>query len=129
MSDTTHAQTITYDDTWLLDGARTAFADYNSLFKDVSATDLGIKAAREALARTGVKGEDIDAVVTSNVAQTSFDAFFISATSASMRDCLSAFPLSPCSGCAPRGSKRSCRAPTDQARQIRSVCSPSVRRA
>ena len=27
MSDTTHAQTITYQDTWLLDGARTAFAE------------------------------------------------------------------------------------------------------
>lgn len=78
MSDTAHAQTITYDDTWLLDGARTAFADYNSVFKDVSATDLGIKAAREVLSRTGVSGEEIDAVVTSNVAQTSFDAFFIS---------------------------------------------------
>ncbi len=78
MSDTVHAQTITYDDTWLLGGARTPFADYTSVFKDVSATDLGIKAAREALAGTGVKPDDIDAVVTSNVAQTSFDAFFIS---------------------------------------------------
>lgn len=78
MTDIEHAQTISYEDTWLLGGARTAFADYNRVFRDVSATDLGIKAAREALSKTGVRAEDIDAVVTSNVAQTSFDAFFIS---------------------------------------------------
>ncbi len=29
MSDTEHAQTINYEDTWLLGGARTPFADYN----------------------------------------------------------------------------------------------------
>ena len=53
-SDTTHAQTITYEDTWLLGGARTPFADYNGTLRDVSATDLGIKAAREALKATNV---------------------------------------------------------------------------
>ena len=52
MDDISHAQTITYDDTWLLGGARTPFADYNGTLRDVSATDLGIKAAREALKAT-----------------------------------------------------------------------------
>ena len=54
MSDTEHAQTINYEDTWLLGGARTPFADYNGTLRDVSATDLGIKAAREALKATKV---------------------------------------------------------------------------
>jgi acetyl-CoA C-acetyltransferase len=74
----THAQSLDYKDTWLVGGARTPFADYNSMLRDVSATDLGIKAAREALKATGVAPDKIDAVVTSSVAQTSFDAFFIS---------------------------------------------------
>ncbi len=78
MSDTEHAQTITYADTWLLGGARTPFADYNGTLRDVSATDLGIKAARESLKATNTAPDDIDAVVTASVAQTSFDAFFIS---------------------------------------------------
>jgi acetyl-CoA C-acetyltransferase len=77
MSDTEHAQTITYEDTWLLGGARTPFADYNGTLRDVSATDLGIKAAREALRATKTNPEDIDAVVASSVAQTSFDAFYV----------------------------------------------------
>ena len=52
MDETAHAQTITYEDTWLLGGARTPFADFNGTLREVSATDLGIKAAREALAAT-----------------------------------------------------------------------------
>jgi acetyl-CoA C-acetyltransferase len=78
MSEIEHAQTITYQDTWLLGGARTPFADYNGTLREVSATDLGIKAAREALRATDVAPDTIDAVVTASVAQTSFDAFFIS---------------------------------------------------
>ncbi|MEZ0301898.1 MAG: thiolase family protein [Hyphomicrobiaceae bacterium] len=77
MNELAHAQTIAYDDAWLVGGARTPFADYNGTLRDVSATDLGIKAAREALKATGVRPEKIDAVVTASVAQTSFDAFFI----------------------------------------------------
>jgi acetyl-CoA C-acetyltransferase len=77
MDDLSHAQTIRYDDTWLLGGARTPFADYNGTLRDVSATDLGIKAAREALKATKVSPEAIDAVVAASVAQTSFDAFFL----------------------------------------------------
>jgi acetyl-CoA C-acetyltransferase len=77
MDDIAHAQTIAYDDAWLLGGARTPFADYNGTLRDISATDLGIKAAREALATTGVSPEAVNAVVASSVAQTSFDAFFI----------------------------------------------------
>jgi len=77
MDDTTHAQTITYNDAWLLGGVRTPFADFNGTLRDVSATDLGIKAAREALEATAVSPDKIDAVVAASVAQTSFDAFFL----------------------------------------------------
>ena len=77
MDDTSHAQTIAYEDVWLLGGVRTPFADYNGTLRDVSATDLGIKAAREALAATRVIPDDIDAVIAASVAQTSFDAFFL----------------------------------------------------
>jgi acetyl-CoA C-acetyltransferase len=77
MSDIEHAQTITYEDTWLLGGARTPFADYNGTLREVSATDLGIKAAREALKATRTAPDKIDAVVAASVAQTSFDAFFL----------------------------------------------------
>jgi acetyl-CoA C-acetyltransferase len=77
MDDLAHAQTIAYDDAWLVGGARTPFADYNGTLRDVSATDLGIKAAREALKATKVQPDKIDAVVVASVAQTSFDAFFL----------------------------------------------------
>jgi acetyl-CoA C-acetyltransferase len=77
MDDHSHAQTIAYDDAWLVGGVRTPFADYNGTLRDVSATDLGIKVAREALRATGVSPEKIDAVVAASVAQTSFDAFFL----------------------------------------------------
>ena len=43
----------------------------------MSATDLGIKAAREALKATKVAPDKVDAVVAASVAQTSFDAFFL----------------------------------------------------
>ena len=41
-------------DAWLLDGVRTPFADYNGALAQVSPIDLGIKAAREVFARSGV---------------------------------------------------------------------------
>jgi acetyl-CoA acetyltransferase len=54
LNETSRAQTIAYEDVWLLGAARTPFADYNGTLRDVSATDLGIKAAREALKATKV---------------------------------------------------------------------------
>ena len=75
--DQSHAQTIVYKDVWIMGGARTPFADFNGTLRDVSATDLGIKAAREALHETKFEPENIDAVVAASVAQTSFDAFFL----------------------------------------------------
>ena len=40
-----------FDNVWLLDGVRTPMVDYCGAIGHVSPTDLGIKAAREALVR------------------------------------------------------------------------------
>ena len=67
----------TFPDAWLIDGERTPFADYNGALANVSPTDLGIKAAREVFARSGVKPQDVGMVITGNMAQASFDAFVL----------------------------------------------------
>ena len=66
-----------FDDVWLLDGVRTPMVDYCGALGHISPTDLGIKAAREALARAGVPGEHIGSVVTGNMAPGDFDQFFL----------------------------------------------------
>ena len=43
---------------------RTPFADYNGALANVSPTDLGIKAAREVFARSGVSPQDVGTVIT-----------------------------------------------------------------
>jgi len=68
---------IRYDDVWLLGGMRTPFVDYNGALRDVSPTDLGILAARAALAKVAFDPALIDAVVAANVAQSSFDAYYV----------------------------------------------------
>jgi acetyl-CoA C-acetyltransferase len=67
----------TYDDIWLVDGCRTGFADFNGALKDASPTDLGIVAARGALARANTDPAAIDAVIAGNMAQSSFDAYYL----------------------------------------------------
>ena len=61
----------------LLDGARTAFAEFGGSFKDVSAIDLGVAAAKEAMIRSNISPEEIDEVVMGNVIQSSPDAVFV----------------------------------------------------
>jgi acetyl-CoA acetyltransferase family protein len=62
--------------TYILGGARTPMGDFVGPLKDVSATELGVVAARAALERTGVRPEWIDHVVIGNVMQTSADAIY-----------------------------------------------------
>ena len=66
-----------FTDVWLLDGVRTPMVDYCGALGHISPTDLGIKAAREALKRAGVPGEDIGSVVTGNMAPGDFDQYFL----------------------------------------------------
>ena len=61
-----------FDDVWMIDGVRTPMVDYCGELGGVSATDLGIKVAREALARAGVPAADIGSVVAGNMAPSDF---------------------------------------------------------
>jgi acetyl-CoA C-acetyltransferase len=66
---------LTFDDAWLLGGARTPFVDYRGAHAEISPIDLGIKAARAAIERTGVKATDIGTTIAGSMAQASFDAY------------------------------------------------------
>ncbi|MDQ3060233.1 MAG: thiolase family protein [Pseudomonadota bacterium] len=66
-----------FDDIWILAGVRTPMVDYCGALGHISPTDLGIKAAREALARAGVPGEHIGSVIAGNMAPGDFDQFFL----------------------------------------------------
>ena len=67
----------TFADAQLIDGVRTPFADYNGALAGVSPIDLGIKAARAALARADVPASDVGTVIAGSMAQASFDAFML----------------------------------------------------
>ncbi len=67
----------TFSDAWLIDGARTPFADYNGALASVSPIDLGIKAARAAFEKTGADPDDVGTVIAGNMAQASFDAYML----------------------------------------------------
>src|SRR5438105_4434252 len=60
-----------------LSARRTPFGTYGGSLKDQSATDLGVHAAKAAIAQAGVKPEEIDNVVFGNVVQTSPDAIYL----------------------------------------------------
>ncbi len=66
-----------FNDVWMLEGVRTPMVDYCGALGHISPTDLGIKAAREALARNGVNPADIGSVITGNMAPGDFDQFFL----------------------------------------------------
>ena len=73
----THALAATYDDIWLVAGVRTPFADYNTALRDVSPTDMGIFAARALFEKSGIPAADVQAIIGGNMAQSSFDAYFL----------------------------------------------------
>ncbi len=66
-----------FNDVWLLDGVRTPLVDYCGALGHLSPTDLGIKAARAVLARTGVSADHIDSVIAGNMAPGDFDQFML----------------------------------------------------
>ena len=65
------------DDTWLLGAARTPWVDYCGPLALVSPTDLGIHAARAAIARSGIAPDSVDSTVVASMAQADFDAFVL----------------------------------------------------
>ena len=60
-----------------LSAKRTPFGTYGGSLKDQSATDLGVHAAKAAIAQARVSPELIDNVVFGNVVQTSADAIYL----------------------------------------------------
>jgi acetyl-CoA acetyltransferase family protein len=60
----------------IVDGARTPMAEYNGQFSDISAIDLGVIAAKEALSRSGFAPDEVQHVIVGNALQTSGDAIY-----------------------------------------------------
>ncbi len=63
-------------DVFIVGGARTPMAEYAGALKDVSAIDLGARAAQAAFVKAGVSPEWVDHAVIGNVMQTSRDAVY-----------------------------------------------------
>lgn len=68
----------TFSDVFILDGVRTPMVDYMGAFADANPIDLGIKVAREVLARTGIPASQVDSVLAGNMAPGGFDQFYVS---------------------------------------------------
>ncbi|MEP7296297.1 MAG: thiolase family protein [Burkholderiales bacterium] len=66
-----------FEDVFILDGVRTPQVDYQGAFADANPIDLGIKAARSVLARSGVSAGDVDSVIAGNMAPGGFDQFYV----------------------------------------------------
>lgn len=61
----------------ILAAARTPFGSFGGAFKDLTATELGVVAARAAMQRARIEPREIDHVVIGNVQQTSSDAVYL----------------------------------------------------
>jgi acetyl-CoA acyltransferase 2 len=62
----------------ILSAARTPFGKFCGALKDLSATELGVAAARAAMEGAGVRPDEIDHVIFGNAQQTSADAVYLS---------------------------------------------------
>lgn len=61
----------------VLAGARTPFGKFGGSLKELTATDLGVIAAREAMRRAAVSPAEINHVIFGNAQQTSSDAIYL----------------------------------------------------
>ena len=64
-------------ETYIIDGARTAFGTYGGSLKDVSDVDLGVTATKAAIEKSGVSASDIDEIIFGNVIQTSDNSAYL----------------------------------------------------
>ena len=64
-------------ETYIINGARTAFGTYGGSLKDVSDVDLGVTATKAAIEKSGVSASDIDEIVFGNVIQTSDNSAYL----------------------------------------------------
>ena len=67
---------ITYDNIYLVNGARTPFGKLCGTLGQISPTDLGIYATKAALVKSRITGDDIDQVMYANIGQSSTDSYF-----------------------------------------------------
>ncbi len=68
---------IAFDDIYLVNGARTPFGKYCGTLSQVSPTDLGIFACREAIRRSDFNATEIDQLIAANIGQSATDAYFL----------------------------------------------------
>lgn len=61
----------------IVEGARTPFANLSKSFKHITATELGVISAKEAIKRSNINPNDIDHVIFGNVQQSSKDAHLL----------------------------------------------------
>ena len=61
----------------ILAAKRTPFGSFGGGLKDQSATDLGVHAAKAAMAQAGAPAEDYGHVIFGNVLQSSADAIYL----------------------------------------------------
>ncbi len=66
-----------FGDVFILDGVRTPMVDHLGAFAEANPIDLGIKAARAVLERTGVDAAQVDSVLAGNMAPGGFDQFYV----------------------------------------------------
>lgn len=68
---------ITYDNIYLVNGARTPFGKLCGTLGKISPTDLGIYACKAAIEKSEIIGKDIDQLMYSNIGQSSADSYFL----------------------------------------------------
>ncbi|MDY7580990.1 thiolase family protein [Pseudomonas sp. CCI3.1] len=66
-----------FTDVAILEAVRTPWVDLRGALAQVSPIDMGIKVAREVLARAGLDGGAVDSVLAGSMAQASFDAYML----------------------------------------------------
>ncbi len=66
------------NDIFILAAKRTPFGTFGGALGDLTATELGVHAAKAAIAQSGVPADDFGHVVLGNVVQTSADAIYLS---------------------------------------------------
>lgn len=64
-------------ETYIIDGARTAFGAFGGSLKDVSEIDLGVIATKEAIKRSGIPASDVDEIIFGNIIQTSSNSAYL----------------------------------------------------
>src|SRR5438105_1548247 len=62
---------------WIVGAKRTAFGAFGGALKDLTATDLGVEAAKAALAQARLDPKHVDQTIFGNVQQAAADAIYL----------------------------------------------------